>query len=561
MFKFGLQNLKFRKITFFYYGLVSIFSVPSRLIQDDSSFAFLLLCLSIGALVAVITLPMLWLVCFLTEKFGLGMRSIFFPLGLIAFVGAIRGEFLHQLIRAFGLIDNLSPIFAILSSTIFTTIYFLTISSFMEMVLSRRDKFNHLFAEASLLLAIPRSVINDKMDPRRVYSEALKGIKDSMSAIGLRKEKVEPEVLLKASKVIQSQINDVLRPLSHRLWVNALGQIKHRHMLGILRDAIENLDFSAKNILAYQFFVGGYGIALVIGFESSLYVTTIGVATSLVLIQSYRLLQNRMRVNRFTLGIAFLALVGLLPVFIPIAIRNPLNENASALAGLLVSPTIPGLILLVSAYRLVIQDRDLAIGAATSVGFRVASLSAKDQSSNGEVELAEYLHNSLQSELFGISKRLEAASFSTSGAGTAEALQSLESALNRDYQNISNNEMGGVMRIQKLIASWQGIADIEVAGLNYLEADPSLAQRTSQVLEEMITNTIRYGLADSIQVELVKGLNHLQIELTHNGKGEISKKSGLGSLLLAQQSADGIDISSESGKTYLRISLPLASTI
>ena len=431
----------------------------------------------------------------------------------------------------------------------------------MEMVLHRRDKFDQVFAEASLLLANPRSVINDKMDPRRVYSEALNGIKDSMSAIGLQKDKVEPEVLLKASKVIQSQINDVLRPLSHRLWVNALGQIKHRHMLGILRDAIENLDFSAKYILAYQFFVGGYGIALVIGFESSLYVTTIGVATSLVLIQSYRLLQNRMRVNRFTLGIAFLALVGLLPVFIPITIRNPLNENASALAGLLVSPTIPGLILLVSAYRLVIQDRDLAIGAATSVGFRVASLSAKDQSSNGEVELAEYLHNSLQSELFGISKRLEAAAFSTSGAGTAEALQSLESALNRDYQNISNNEMGGVMRIQKLIASWQGIADIEVAGLNYLEADPSLAQRTSQVLEEMITNTIRYGLADSIQVELVKGLTHLQIELTHNGKGEISKKSGLGSLLLAQQSADGIDISSESGKTYLRISLPLASTI
>jgi signal transduction histidine kinase len=560
MFKFGLQNLKFRKITFFYYGLVSIFSVPSRLIQDDSSFAFLLLCLFIGALVAVISLPMLWLVCFLTEKYGLGMRSIFLPLGLIAVVGALRGEFLHQLIRSFGLTDNLSPIFAILSSMIFTTIYFLTISSFMEMVLSRRDKFNHLFAEASLLLANPRSVINDKMDPRRVYSEALNGIKDSMSAIGLQKDKFEPEVLLKASKVIQSQINDVLRPLSHRLWVNALGQIKHRHMLGILRDAIENLDFSAKYILAYQFFVGGYGIALVIGFESSLYVTTIGVATSLVLIQSYRLLQNRMRVNRFTLGIAFLALVGLLPVFMPITIRNPLNENASALAGLLVSPTIPGLILLVSAYRLVIQDRDLAIGAATSVGFRVASLSAKDQSSNGEVELAEYLHNSLQSELFGISKRLEAASFSASGAGTAEALQSLESALNRDYQNISNNEMGGVMRIQKLIASWQGIADIEVAGLNYLEADPSLAQRTSQVVEEMITNTIRYGLADSIQVELVKGLTHLQIELTHNGKGEISKKSGLGSLLLAQQSAGGIAISAESGKTYLRVNLPLAST-
>lgn len=147
------------------------------------------------------------------------------------------------------------------------------------------------------------------------------------------------------------------------------------------------------------------------------------------------------------------------------------------------------------------------------------------------------------------------------GKFAAEALQSLESALSRDYQDISTSELGGVMRFQKLIASWQGIADIEVVGLNYLEEGSSLAQRTSQVLEEMITNTIRYGMANSIQVELVKGLTHLQIELTHNGKGEISKKSGLGSLLLAHQSTDGIDISSESGKTYLRISLPLASTI
>ena len=167
----------------------------------------------------------------------------------------------------------------------------------------------------------------------------------------------------------------------------------------------------------------------------------------------------------------------------------------------------------------------------------------------------------MQSELFGISKRLEAASRDTSGADNAEVMQSLETALNRDYQDISTSELGGVMRIQKLIASWQGIADIEVVGLNYLDEDSSLAQRTSQVLEEMITNTIRYGLADSIQVELVKGLTHLQIELTHNGKGEILKKSGLGTLLLAQQSADGIDISSESGKTSLRISLPLASII
>jgi hypothetical protein len=536
-----------------------MFSVPSRLIQDDSSFAFLLLCLSIGALIAAITLPMLWLVCFLNQRYELGKRNIFYPLALIVLVGAIRGEILHQLIAGFGLQDNLSHYLAALSSAIFTPIYFLTISSFMEMVLHRRDRFNRIFAQASLLLANPRSVIDEKMDPRSLYLSTLDGIKNSMKSVGLGNQKLEPQVLLEASKVIQAQINEVLRPLSHRLWVNGMGQVKHRHLLGILKDAIENLDFSIKYILAYQFLVGGYGISLVLGFESSLYVTTIGTVTSILLIRCYFYLRKRVTKDLFLLGLTFLVLEALLPVFIPLAFRNPLNETASVVAGLLVSPTIPGLILLGSAYRLIIRDRDFAIGAATSVRYRVASLPSEGRPTGSGVELAEYLHNSLQSELFGISKRLEAAARGTPGADSTAALQSLETALNRDYQDISTKELGGVMRIQKLISSWQGIAEINVIGLDILEEGSILCQRTAQILEEMITNTIRYGEADNIQVELVKDSTHLQIELTHNGRGEISKKSGLGSMLLAQQSAGDLEISSESGKTYLRVRVLLDS--
>ena len=557
MLKLGLQNLQFRKIAFVFYALVSMFSVPSRLVQDDSSFAFLLLCLSIGALISAFVLPMLWLVCFLNQRYELGRRSIFYPLGLIILVGAIRGEILHQLIAGFGLQDNLSHYLAALSSAIFTPIYFLTISSFMEMVLHRRDRFNRIFAQASLLLANPRSVIDEKMDPRGLYLSTLDGIKNDMKSVGIGNQKLEPQVLLEASKVIQAQINEVLRPLSHRLWVNGMGQVKHRHLLGIIKDAIESLDFSIKYILAYQFVVGGYGISLVLGFESSLYVTTIGTVTSILLIRGFFYLRKRATKNLFLLGLTFLVLEGLLPVFIPIAFRNPLNETASVVAGLLVSPTIPGLILLGSAYRLIIRDRVFAIGAATSVRYRVASLPSEGRPTGIGVELAEYLHNSLQSELFGISKRLEAASRGMPGADSTAALQSLESALNRDYQDISTKELGGVMRIQRLISSWQGIAEINVTGLNILEEGSSLCQRTAQILEEMITNTIRYGEADNIQVELVKDSMHLQIELTHNGRGEISKKPGLGSMLLAQQSAGDLEISSESGKTYLRVRVPL----
>ena len=558
MLKFGLQNLRYRKMAFFYYGLVSVLSVPSRLIQDNSTMAFILLSLSIGLLITIIALPMLWLVCLLNQRFKLGEKSILYPLGLIALVGAIRGEIIYLAIAELNLEDNLHPALAILSSVVFTLIYFTIISSFMEMALQRKDKFNQIFIKASLLLANPGSTIDKDLDPKDVYNEILGGIKGGISATGLSREKISAEVLLEASKVIQTQINEVLRPLSHRLWVNGMGQVKHRNLAGILKDAIGNLDFNVWYILAYQFFVGGYGISLVLGVEAALYVTSIGVAVSALLIKGYFAFQSRLGGKNFSLGLTFLILEGLLPVFVPIAIRNPLSESASAIGGLLVSPTLPGLILIVSAYRLIVRDRDVAIGAATSVGFRVASLPEKDTAVEGGIHLAEYIHNSLQSELFSIAKRLEVASGQTENESTKDVLDSLELALNRDYQDIALQDLGGVRRIKKLISSWQGIAEIELSNLELLEEGSTLANRASQILEELITNTIRYGRADQIQIELSLVDAKLEILIKHNGKGEISKRSGLGSLLLAQQSPAGVGVVAEQGKTILRVGLPVS---
>lgn len=559
MFSFGLRNLRFRKLTFLFYGLVSMFSVPSRLIQQDSSFIFFFVCLSIGALITLITFPMLWAICELNQRFKLGQRNVLYPLGLVLAVGAIRGAVLQQIIARFGLADNLQPILAILSSTIFTFIYFTLISSFMESVLQRRDNFNRVFAEASLLLVNPAATTWGKIDPREIYLSTLKRIKETISPFEIDREAVQPAALLAASQAIQSQINEVLRPLSHRLWVSGMGQVKHRNILGILRDSIENLEFRIRDILAYQLFVGGYGISLVIGFESAVYVSAIGAATSFILMKTYRILYNQKGIGSFELGLYFLISVGLLPVFVPLVFRNPLNESARAIAGLMISPTLPGLILLISAYKLVIRDRDIAIGAASSVGWRIAKFQRNDDLVENGVELAEYFHNSLQSELFGIAKRLETMSKTGISEAKKELAQSLESALSRNYQNISASEWDGVMRIANLVTSWQGIAAIDISGLDNLVEHSSLAYRASQVIEEMITNTIRYGEADQISVELKVEAMNLQILLTHNGRGKISKKSGLGLLILSQHSNSGLEIKSEEGKTYLHISIPKSS--
>jgi hypothetical protein len=404
MLRFGLQNLKFRKISFLYYALVSIFSVPSRLIQDNSTIGLILVSLGIGVIVTIIALPMLWLVCYINQRFNLGRKNIIYPFALVALVGALRGIILHTIILSSNLKDNLEPIFAIISSTIFTLIYFLVITTFMETVLQRKEKFNRIFTEATLLVADPHATAETNLDPQELYERTLKDFKASISSLKLGSGQLRPDSLKAASQVIQDQINEVLRPLSHRLWVNGIGQVKHRGFLGILGDAIKDLNFSVKLILSYQFFVGGYGISLVIGPDSALYVSAIAAVTSATLIKIFFVIRRKITDGHLFLGISFLFLVGLLPVLVPITIRNPLEANLNMVAGLLISPTLPCLIFMISSYRLVSRDRDFAIGAATSVRYRVASSRTSDSTSDSGIELAEYFHNSLQSELFGIAK-------------------------------------------------------------------------------------------------------------------------------------------------------------
>lgn len=531
-------------------------SVPSRMVQDNSSVGYVLLSLAIGFLITIIALPILWFVCYLNQRYQLGMKSFLYPLALVALAGALRGAILHRVISSSDLQDNLEPVFAIISSMIFTTIYFVIISAFIETVLQRKEKFNQIFNQATFLVADPGAIARN-LDPKAEYMKTLAEMKERISLLDLSGSQVTSQSLMEASKLLQNQINEVLRPLSHRLWVNAMGQVKHRSFIGIAVDAVRNLDFSVKYILAYQFFVGGYGISLVLGFESALYVSIIGVVTSATLMKLFFAIREKIQNGHFLLSTSFLILIGLLPVYAPIAVRNPLNDSASALAGLLISPTLPGLILLVSAHRLIARDRDFAIGAVTAVQNRIASATFEDQSIRTGVQIAEYLHNSLQSELFGIAKRLEGVSTSGGELSKAEIVRSLDSALSRDFHEISTRDKVATMRIPQLISSWQGIADISVGGLDLLGGNNELTLRASSVLEEMITNTIRYGEADQIVIELTLDNSNLHVLLTHNGRGEVSKKSGLGSLLLAHHSQSGVKIEAADGKTSLKISLPV----
>lgn len=550
----GLRNLRCRRITFVFYFVISTLSVPSRILKDDSTLKFMGTTIGIGILVTAFALPLLWGVCWLNQKFQLGQKSVFYPVILIAIVGAFRGAFLQSVISATGLDDDLNQTVAILSSIIFTLFYFITLSSFMEFILSRRERFNKIFQQATSLATVSMDITSEK-NSEEIYNQTLSQMKTAISSHGLSVENSSSASLLATSQEIQTQINQVLRPLSHRLWVNAMGQVKHKNVWIIARDVMSDLDFNPKYLLCYQFFIGGYGIALVIGFQAALYVSSVATLTSALLIWLYFWLRPKMLRHLFTLGLVFLLAEGLLPVILSVLLRTPLNASASIIAGLLISPTLPGFIFIVSTFSLINLDRDIAISAATSVEYRLQSKIDSEKKKGEDVRLAEFLHNSLQSELFGITKHLEMISKDPYHQVTSELMNTLNSALDRKYDQLGEDALDGRSRILALVESWKGITQIDLIGLNYLAYDSQLAFQVSQIVEELVTNSIRYGQANQISIDFSKSLGLINIQLTHNGTKVVKNKEGLGSLLMRKYSENGLTVLPDKDRTGFSLSI------
>lgn len=555
MIRFGLMHLRYRRSTFLAYAIVSIFSIPSRLLDATSTTPFLLFSLAIGFIVTSLVLPLLFLACKFISRYRLSEKSIVYPLLVISAVGAIRGLILQGVFAAFNLEDELSAASGIFSSTIFTVIYFVGISSFMEILIQKKESFNEVFnASAALLTRSSTNLVGHS--PEQTYVNAVAAVRVSVNENIVGDTNTSQIDAKSAGLEIQKQINEVLRPLSYRLWVTSLGQIKHTNIRAIIKDAISDIEFNPKILLTYQVLVGGFGIALVLGVQTSIYLSILAALTSSIVIMAFFKAKPRVIKHPFALGTAFLFSIGLFPVLVPIAIRGQIFDSAYLFLGLTISPTLPGLIVLASTYKLILRDRDLAVSAAASVGWQIASdVSVARSGSEEEQELAEYFHNSLQSELFGIAKKLERLDVNKGQEEARSLLKSLDVALDRGYEDTKPKESDGVARITSLIESWKGICNVTISGIETLDPNSDLAFKVSKLMGEMITNSIRYGKATKIEFLLTRDAHSFEISLTHNGEPPVNQKLGLGTLLISRHARDGVVTHVQGGKAFYKISL------
>lgn len=532
-----LTDINFTWCAFACYSAVTMFAVPLRIDSSDSAHPAFIYQLALGLFVALFTGALLFI------GFRICLRaSNLFATKLLAIttVGAIRGALLEWLLNELSMSSKLDYVSSIFSSLVYTLIFYTVAFEFCKKLNSRNLAFKNHFDQAAFYRFSQKYPENINFD-KATFEQILKTISHSIHS------KSDPNdanqysrgEISKISDEIKSQVNAVIRPLSHRLWLNSHGVIRPRSSLTTFLDAIRNLDYSINFVIGFLLIFNSFGIGLSSGLQSLLFYNYPVLFLSFLLLLFYNSLRERQMVqNTLSHSLFFLVLIIAIPLFVTLIVSSNLSHllltSPDWTGTLILAPAISILLILSSLYRLTAKDKELATVVGKTVEQRNKFVFDSNRDGNVDALFSTYLHNVLQSKLLRIAKQLDETENNESRDEIILALTELDALLVQRYSDIIELNQRSLEHIPELVLAWSGLVKISI---NYDELDPLIAIKGRQVvdaIEEMITNAVRYGLAKEILINVISENSEIEISLSHTGIGEIVIGSGLGGITLSR---------------------------
>lgn len=555
-YRFALANIRFRWRTYILYSIASVLSIPVRFTSGEYPLRAVFQALLAGVTLTTISAPTLWFGFTLIKKMGEKRGIALLPYLLIAIFGLFRGLLIHILLPVFGIQDSITLVQSIISSALFTFFFYNFASFAVELITVPIENFRKEFTNATF----DRLKLNLKSAEPVNESEYLESMEQMRKAIGKHlpsDANVAPNQIeiLAAAREIQTQIQEVLRPLSHRLWVGTFGEIKSLKIGQLSADAIRTPKFSFLFLLAYQFLSGLFGISLVSNISVALTASIWGTAASAIIIIIFRFFKNEKDVVSYLGGLIFLFAIGTIPVFIGLLSQREIFTWSRLIGGFLIVPTLPLIIFISSLYNLILDDKVFAVFAAKSIRLQQSALLRNRSDLINIHNLAGYVHNNLQSELLRISKQLELSANSQSSVMLDSQLVALSVALGRSIDDVAALKDAGLERLNTIVDAWGGIAEIGLEMPRDIALSPEKSILLVDLVEEMITNSIRHGKAKKITISVTNSANAISVQLSHDGSNFSTEGSGLGSQWITQYSESKPELSVDQNTLTYKLSI------
>lgn len=511
---------------FLLYSPISILSFPVTILITNKDQSLWLMSFY-GVLITILTYLVYITLITLGRKISASQANkILLFLIIPLLTGSARGGFFYCLVEIVDLQQPSNLLERVLSSTL-TTIFWLYLANYLIGV-SRNFLFKYQAALNQYLGSKTKQSTATQLSEKTV--KTLTDLQLNLSAAVERyADKSDPESFRKLSAVLTQQINDQIRPISRRIWIRNLSEFPVFKIDQLFKDALVSLDFSWRIFVTLISFLSLFSNLAV----RSLSESALRTLTFLIVLLGIRMVQNLLNkrggLNPLRINLIYLITYGLLPVLISEAMVEASGYDGDWAATLLISPIAPVLMIVLSLLRLTAKDRSAILEILeSSTGALSANQPAQEQIESASV--ASFLHNSLQSELLALSKKLAEAAENPDKNKAAALLEQVAAMTNRsiaeDFVKFAESPFE---RLVDVINSWKGILEIE------LDFDvESLSQNEKaaiivQTIEEVATNVTRYDNATNLQISAVNSDLGITLSFQSNGGGKLVKAKGLGS--------------------------------
>ena len=535
-----LEGLRFSAAVTVIYAIASFLGAFIAFSASGSGFA-----LMVGASALVTAAAIMILL--LLRLFVSGSRDVHVVVFLLISlgVGILRGVLMVALAVPLDLIPEANVTTQVVNSGVSAVVWLFLAA----LLLSSRERYRHKYRSLLVQGAAgtqPNSLVDTDWDHNPAIISMRQNLAIHMSEIGTAPS---VESLTETSDAIRNEIENNLRPLSHRLWFGSFDEYPHVRLTRLIRDSVTYFRMPVWPISITWLIGGLVGGPMLFGTVRGVIATLISTVVLLGLLMLFRSLAVRQpSVGR---GIGYLLVAGTVPLVVAdlVLLTFGFPSDFSVSSGLAVSLPLALIAIMLMGLGISLANSDRAAVLAVAQRYAVENVIGASNS----LEASTYIHNTLQSELTGVALQLKQAAQSgdpeLSRKAMARAREMLDRSFTADY---ADKRINPREHAEKVAKAWQGICAVQIDMSGDVAQDVR-ATTVTQAAEELIANAVRHGGATEVNITLELVTTGIRLTGRINRTWAETDRAGLGTDWFATLSPQGVQTVQISGWTELTL--------
>lgn len=374
-------------------------------------------------------------------------------------------------------------------------------------------------------------------------------------------ESPTPHQLHQHATSLRHSVEDVIRPLSHRVYAGSEPTTTARRPLRFLATVVRTQPF--RPLLVSLLYVATalpatieeYGVldgGVALGLDVAFIVIVLGGAN---------LVMRRWSRAHASIYVVTLVVIHVVPILLTlpgVAETDPQTTVAGKALEILISL---GLLLGTSSLGLVRANRQTLLDSLESEleADQIAALGEARVLAAAARELGSSLHGPVQSSVLASAAALEKAVEGGDTRRAHEELRTAASAIDSALAGATAGDVELLVRLHAVTEPWAEICTVRITECPVEVAilRGATAEAITLVAREAVANAYRHGQARAVSIAMAPGEGHVDITITDDGIGIGPKSWGLGLTVIDRATEGHWTLTRHGNTTVLAASVPL----